>query len=331
VKPILAAVSALARLVALLLALAAAAGAAGGLGGVFDDRLDILTHAAPIYLVAGVLAVTLYLLTGDARRGLILTLGAVAVLAAGWLMAPDVIAAVRDQKATPGGQTLKLVQFNVWGRNADPEGTARWILSEDPDIVVLEEAFDASMLVPKALAKRYPHRTTCAEPQLCSTMILAKDRPSAEGGFGSSSSPTHLSAAWSRFGSGRTGFTVVGVHYTWPIPAGPQQAQSERLAKAIEGFDRRSLIIAGDFNSTPWSYALRRQDARFGLIRRTHALFSWPAAPFSRRRINSPLPFLPIDHVYAGADWRTAEVRRGPRLGSDHYPVVVSLTRDASP
>jgi endonuclease/exonuclease/phosphatase (EEP) superfamily protein YafD len=178
------------------------------------------------------------------------------------------------------------------------------------------------------LAKRYPNRTTCAEPQLCSTMILAKQKPVAEGGFDPHVSPTRLSAAWARFGPARTGFTVVGVHYRWPIPAGRQQVQSERLAKAIDGFNNKSLIIAGDFNSTPWSCSLRRQDARFGLIRRTHALFSWPAAPFSHRRINSPLPFLPIDHVYAGADWRTVEVRRGPKLGSDHYPVVVTLTRE---
>ena len=38
-----------------------------------------------------------------------------------------------------------------------------------------------------------------------------------------------------------------------------------------------------------------------------------------------PFPFLPIDHVYAGRDWRTVRVQRGPRLDSDHYPVIVRL------
>ena len=38
------------------------------------------------------------------------------------------------------------------------------------------------------------------------------------------------------------------------------------------------VIVAGDFNSTPWSFSLRRQDRWFGLERRTRALPSWPAA-----------------------------------------------------
>ena len=59
------------------------------------------------------------------------------------------------------------------------------------------------------------------------------------------------------------------------------------------------------------------------------ALFSWPAAAFTRWNIRAPFPVLAIDHVYAGAAWRTVSVRRGPRLGSDHYPVVVVLARDA--
>ena len=36
-------------------------------------------------------------------------------------------------------------------------------------------------------------------------------------------------------------------------------------------------------------------------------------------------PLLPIDHLYAGPGWATVSVRRGPPLGSDHYPLVVTL------
>ena len=61
----------------------------------------------------------------------------------------------------------------------------------------------------------------------------------------------------------------------------------------------------------------------FGLERRTKALFSWPAYLGAK----VPFPFLPIDHVYAGKAWRTVSVKRGPRLGSDHYPVFVTLAR----
>ena len=84
-------------------------------------------------------------------------------------------------------------------------------------------------------------------------------------------------------------------------------------------------IVAGDFNMTPWSFGLRRFDERIGLERRDLALFSWPGKLTLGGKALPVLPILPIDHVYAGADWRTVSVKRGPALGSDHFPVVATL------
>ena len=156
-------------------------------------------------------------------------------------------------------------------------------------------------------------------------MILSKRRPTARGGLSPSVSRARLAGAWATWSSPQGPFTVVGVHYTWPFPAGPQQQMTLRLADVLEDFPKDRLIVSGDFNSTPWSFSLRRQDRLFGLERRTRALASWPAGRFSRLRISMPFPVLPIDHVYAGDGWRTVSVKRGPKLGSDHYPVVVTL------
>jgi len=157
-------------------------------------------------------------------------------------------------------------------------------------------------------------------------MILSKIKPGASGDlFGGS--VKRFAGAWARFGEGGDGFTVVATHYTWPIPAGPQQAQSRRLSDFLNELDRSSLIVAGDFNSTPWSFALRRQDGRFALRRLTRGKFTWPTARFKSWGLASPLPFLPLDHVYVGKAWRATSVSLGPSLGSDHRPVVVMLER----
>jgi endonuclease/exonuclease/phosphatase (EEP) superfamily protein YafD len=84
------------------------------------------------------------------------------------------------------------------------------------------------------------------------------------------------------------------------------------------------LLIAGDFNLTPWSEyfsdALEQSglhDAAlgFGLAR------SWPAqfAPAGIR----------IDHCLLSRHWRSQSTSIGPDLGSDHLPLVadVSLSR----
>jgi endonuclease/exonuclease/phosphatase (EEP) superfamily protein YafD len=311
------------RAIALVLAAAFAALALAAQGGRFSDRLDVLTHFTSIWLAGVVLAALLWAVAGRRGRATPL-LALVAVLSALTLMIPELTAA-RSAGGEIDGQTLKIVQFNLWGRNRDPEATTRWILETDPDIIVLQEGLARSGGVARALARRYPHRTTCAEPWPCSTMILAKRRPIAEGGLSRAVSPAHLAGAWATFRAPGGPYTVVGVHYTWPWPAGSQQQMTLRLAKVLERFPKDRLIVSGDFNSTPWSFSMRRQDRLFGLERRTRALASWPAGDFSRLHLAAPFPLLPIDHVYAGAGWRTVEARRGPRLGSDHHPLVVTL------
>jgi endonuclease/exonuclease/phosphatase (EEP) superfamily protein YafD len=324
VKTILKALADLSRALALVLAALFAALALAAQGGRFSDRLDVLTHFAPIWLAGLLLAAVIWAVTGRHGRSTPV-LALVGVLSALTLMLPELAAATKGAGGQVEGETLRIVQFNLWGRNRDPEATARWILETDADIVVLEEAFSRSGGIARTLAKRYPHRTTCAEPWPCSTMILSKAQPIAEGGLSPGVSRAHLAGAWATFASPGGPFTVVGVHFTWPYPAGPQQQMTLRLAKVLARFPDDRLIVSGDFNATPWSFSLRRQDRMFGLERRTRAIASWPAGKFSRLRLTSPFPLLPIDQVYAGKAWRTIEARRGPRLGSDHYPVVVTL------
>ncbi|MGH6992688.1 MAG: endonuclease/exonuclease/phosphatase family protein, partial [Caulobacteraceae bacterium] len=174
----------------------------------------------------------------------------------------------------------------------------------------------------------YPFQTSCRPRPTCTTLILSKSPPEASGVFPTpDGNPLH-SGAWASFGTGAGAFTVAATHLTWPFPPGRQQSQADRLAGELKRFDRSSLILAGDFNSTPWSFTLRRLDDQLGLVRRTHALFSWPVRTYGRRhRLSSPFPFLPIDQVYAGDSWKTVSVKLGPTLGSDHLPVIVVLTR----
>ena len=133
-----------------------------------------------------------------------------------------------------------------------------------------------------------------------------------------------LSAAWAEVQAPGGAFTALTTHYTWPTWVYAQEWQRGELVRLADRHRADDLIITGDFNLTPWSKALHEQDVRLGLVRRTRAVFSWPA---EFKRIVAPAPLLPIDHVYAGRAWRTVSVKRGPRLGSDHYPVIVTLTR----
>ena len=315
------------ELSAILWAIGVASAAVLSLGGAFSDRLDTLTHFAPLYLVGGLVAIALQLVRGKQRGRWGVIMGAGAVLISTALMAPDVLARLTAKTAAPGRQTLKIIQLNVWSKNVDARGTAAWIARQRADVVVLEEVAGSAEAVPVLLRRDYPYRTLAPTSFDIMTVILSRAPPYDSGAWPSPDTFGRHSGAWASFGDPATGYTVVGAHALWPAPAGRQQIQTALLASRLRDFNRDTLILAGDFNATPWSYSLRRQDALFGLIRRSHALFSWSVRPYSRYRFSTPIPLMPIDHVYAGAAWKTVSVTTGPKLGSDHLPIIAVLTR----
>ena len=312
------------RWAALALASGSAVAAIAGQGGRWNATLDVLNHFTPFWLAAGIVAFGFWSIHRAGR--LIPTLAGIAVIVSALQVAPELFAGRGRASPVPGAETLKIVQFNLYGRNSDPRGTARWLLAQDADVVVVEEGYGQAKPVTRALNTRYPNHLTCAEPRPCPTAIFSK-RP-IKGGGGTMAT-MGFPAVWATIQGAGGAFTVAGAHYSWPIPAGPQQTERRVLAGIMSGFKQDRLIAAGDFNSTPWSFAMADQDKRFGLKRLTRALASWPAGNFSRFQLPFPLPFLPIDHVYAGKGWRAVSVRRGPRLGSDHFPVVVVLQSTA--
>ncbi len=317
------------RAAAFLVACASAVFALASVGGAFNDRLDVLTHFTPIYLAGGLFSLVLALALGSGqgwRESLFFSAVAIALPAAA--MAPDILGALTGPRAPAAAGDLKVLQFNVWSNNRDPAATANWIARQDADVVVMEEAEDDGAIVALRLANAYPYQTRCVPRPACATLILSKTRPTDAGAFAAPNDDNLHTGAWATFGAGAARYTVVGAHFSWPFPPGQQQVEARRLATEVMRFDRSTMILAGDFNSTPWSFTLRRLEASLGLVRRTHAVFSWPARTYGHLlRFRSPIPLLPIDHVFAGSAWRTVSIGRGPRLGSDHYPVIVVLSR----
>lgn len=314
------------RGVALIIAAISAVAAMLSLGGAVSARLDILTHLTPLWLALSLLALALQGVAGFSTGRGALALAALTIAISAALMVPELIARLTARRYPAADQTVKVIQFNVWDHNRDPAATARWILDQNADIVVLEETGGGA--VPAALAGRYPYRAPCDKgPEDCATTILAKATPIDGGQLMWTKLGRRHAGAWATFGAGARAFTIVGTHYRWPEPLARQAAQAERFADVIQRFDPKSLIVVGDFNMTPWSFALRRQDARFGLTRLTHAIFTFPAGRIDHWRMSFPFPLLPIDQAYVGSDWRPVSVGRGPAMGSDHYPIVVTLTR----
>lgn len=221
--------------------------------------------------------------------------------------------------AAPDSTTFRLLSFNVWFRNPDMATTAAYIEQSQADAVVLLELTPPQAERLRPLLPSYPHFHI--EPSRMGAAVFTKwpvlaaeSMPLAKDG----AIAARVQIDWRG-----TPVTVLGVHLNWPLGPRNSQFRNEELAGvvAFSKAQREPLIVAGDFNLTPWSEyfsnALEQSglhDAAlgFGLGR------SWPAqfAPLGIR----------IDHCLVSRQWQSRRVDVGPPLGSDHLPVMAELT-----
>ncbi len=311
-----------------------AAAAVGGLLGRWSERFDLLNHAAPLWLVGGLVVIALsFAATGWARR-LTLALGAIAVVASAFQVVPvivrhnDQVSAARS--ISPDAPRVKLIQLNVYRANPHPNRVVDWLLDQNADVVVVEEGEGLDAASRARLLAAYPYRNDNGD------MIISRWPMRDMGRFERPPRPTSMffMGGYSVIDGPGGPFTVVGIHYTWPWPVRFQVRQRREFARYIATLPHDTTIAAGDFNSTPWSYALLKLERNMGLDRLTHGLMTFPARRYEgegleNRAKQAPgwFAFAPIDHVFAGSAWRAVKVTRGPKLGSDHYPVVVELAR----
>jgi endonuclease/exonuclease/phosphatase (EEP) superfamily protein YafD len=301
-------------------AMAAGAGlmSAVGLIGAVWGWADAFNSFAPVWLVAGWVSaaiVALALPRGRMRTAALIS-AAVAVTFNG---VPMVAETVRTGREAPPPANLTILTFNRWWDSPDRPGQIALIRNSGADLVALQEVDGLEPALSSQLRDLYPHQIYC-DPD-CDTAILSKRPFLASGQDPHYRTPGGMGFLWGRTTApdGKP-VTLATIHPYWPIPPWIQRSQRGHLPTLIATANPDELILVGDFNLTPWSWAMRALDPTLKpLTRRTHGLLTFPAS--------WPFPFLALDQVYAAPVWKTVEVRRMPRGASDHYPVRVELKR----
>lgn len=123
--------------------------------------------------------------------------------------------------------------------------------------------------------------------------------------------------------------TVLSFHVTRPRSAPTTAFQQVELAAIATWIQQQqsptqSIVVLGDFNSTPWSRAFRTFQQQSGLTLAQHGIGlkpTWPAQLLTGFKI-------PIDNCLHSPSLHTLHYRVGPSVGSDHHPIEVQLTRD---
>jgi len=276
--------------------------------------IDLTTHFRVQYLaVTFVLLVLLALRRHWRTCFVLLAAGAVSVVP----VVPYLPLAPRSAVVGLEPQ-LKVVTVNVSYRQFSPRRFLEIVREVDADVVVVQELtpYAAEVLAP--LDEILPnHFKMPAEGRfgiaVWSRLPLESATPFALG---------RQPAIEARVRFGDTAFTVLGVHLNAPTSPRRAAARNNELkllaerSAAIEG----PLVVAGDFNLTPysplfgdWLAASGLTDTRRG---RTPSV-SWPAV--------LPILGIPIDHVAVSPEFTILAHRRLPNFGSDHYGVLAEL------
>lgn len=290
------------------------------LAGAFCVRIDSLLIIAP-YLLAllGLLALVAPIANRRWRRASLALLAG--CLVTGAVLAAPLFAGVTQFQAygSKAGK-LRLISFNMYKRNFRAGEVVDWMLRQNADFIILVEA--ARVLEPEIARLRqvYPYSYGCAGAGICSTIILSRLPASAVWPLsrGDPENRRGLSAVTARFAIAGADVPLTAVHMDRPWPLGEQARFIPELAEAVASVGRHG-ILAGDFNSAPWTFALRRVAAAGELRLASGAAGTWPADGLAG------IFRLPLDQVYIGPCMARQAVRRGPELGSDHLPVVTDI------
>jgi endonuclease/exonuclease/phosphatase (EEP) superfamily protein YafD len=289
-----------------------AAAILAGFLGFLHPAFDTFSHFR-LHLAAGLFVVSLASLAFRTRTpalaAMLLALGAAASC---WQAFPSASASAR----AAAGELHSLLFFNMRFDNSEPQRVLDMIRRHDPDLVVLTEysrMWEARLVT---LEKDYPHRYHCAEWRDVGGTILFSRFP-VEPGY------CHAYAALGlvRAQIGGRPVTIGAAHMRWPWPAsGPRQLEALRPALAQIGPD---ALVAGDFNATVWSHAMRKFANHGGLEIVPGIGPSWIASPVPASLAR--FAGLPIDNVLAKGAVEIVSARTLAPEGSDHLPLLVEF------
>jgi endonuclease/exonuclease/phosphatase (EEP) superfamily protein YafD len=226
-------------------------------------------------------------------------------------------------KATVEASAIRVMSFNLLSTNERYPEVIEYIESVDPDLILLHEASRPWEVAMEAAELDYQIIRPRSEDLIFGTLVLVKgDAVEAVSyGFAASSARavelTYTPEGWT------TTLSILGTH-----PLAPTDRERADLRDAQLGFagewasDRNgAVIVVGDFNATPWSWPFRRLMDSADLQNSQKGFGLQPT--FSAE--SNLLLRVPIDHLLHSPALEVTDRDLGPRLGSDHFPLLVDL------
>ena len=235
--------------------------------------------------------------------------------------ADDPAAAAKDPNS------FSLLVSNVLMENEDRQRIIDVIRQASPDIVLAVETDAAWCKALEVLKTDYPHQVVHAQDNyygmvLMSRLPLVKPRVRFLVQEDVPSIHTRI-----RLRSGKE-ITLHGIHPRPPEPvrdqiSAPRDAELVLLGKEIKEGKEEHSVVAGDLNDVAWSHTSqlfvrlsRLLDPRVG------------RGLYNTYNAKNPIFRFPLDHVFHAKTFKLVRLERMPKIGSDHFPMLIHLLYD---
>jgi len=282
--------------------------------GAWHRYPELFSHFRLPYLGASLLLLLAFAILR--RRVEVAALIACAVLNAAyvlpWYSLPGVHAAA-------GNRAFTVMLANVYARNDRYADFLDMVRDLQPDLLIVQELTPAWLT---AIEPELPgYSRGIAAPRDDAFGIGVFSRLPLEDVERIDSPPLGLPTLLFTLRVGDEPVSVITLHPMAPTSAARSAARDEQLA-AIAGLaaERHADVIVGDLNTTMWgahygqmlrATGMRNSREGFGVLP------TWPTF--------LPVAMIPLDHCLVSDRIDVLRTATGPRYGSDHLPLTVSL------
>ena len=235
---------------------------------------------------------------------------------------------VEKSRAPLAENILKLLIFNVFIENRESAKFLQLVETIQPDLILLAEPDQRWLNEITELEKNYPHTVLCPLDNAYGMALYSRlelEHPQINF-FIEDDIPSIITDV--KLPSGNS-IHLYCIHPRPPVPTESDRSNERDVELLLVGRMIKEndvpTIVAGDLNDVAWSRTTKLFQKISGLLdpRIGRGLYSSFHAQY-------PVIRFPLDHVFHSNHFRLADLRRLPNIGSDHFPIYIELSYEAS-
>ncbi|MFO7936869.1 MAG: endonuclease/exonuclease/phosphatase family protein [Kiritimatiellia bacterium] len=232
---------------------------------------------------------------------------------------PMLLFVPQNAQKTPGKTTqITILQANVLSSNRNSDRLLELVEKLSPEIIVLQEINRHWLKELSILKKEYPVFAEHPREDNFGAAIFCRTAD-ASASIEFLNDPDMLPLSTVSLKKCGRKLTVRGLHPLAPVTPYHWKWRNTYMLELAEKLDECEgpVILTGDFNNTPWTYHYRQFIKKSGLLDSSQGrgpLPTWPAST----------AILPLDHCLHSKNVIITTRKRGPHIGSDHYPLIIT-------